>query len=165
MDLWQALLILAGVVAALGLGVVVAIVASILILTPIALFVFIWQRIFPFARSIAEWTANRVNLIPFFLFMQLLIIPTGTLLIMWLVLYFTTDSVIFLLLALLLVPILGLELVIFGVPMGLAIIKMTMDLNHHMFDRFRTRFLTFAFRMVMRRAERKQEKAAMPPKR
>ena len=48
--------------------------------------------------------------------------------------------------------------------MGLVITKRTIDLNHHMFDRFRTQFLTFAFKMVMRIAARKQEKAAMPPK-
>jgi hypothetical protein len=96
--------------------------------------------------------------------MQLLIIPTGTLLIIWIVCYYFTGHLAFLILLLPLVPILGLELVIFGVPMGLAIIKLTMDLNHHMFDRFRTQFLTFAFKMVMRIAARKQEKAAMPPK-
>lgn len=164
-NLWVVFLIIAGVVALLGIGVVVALVASTLILTPIALFVIIWRRIFPFARGIAEWTANRVNLIPFFLFMNLIILPTSTLLIIWFVLYWQTGSIVFLLLALPLIPVLGLALLIFGIPMGLAIIVFTMRLNHHLFDRFRTRFLTFAFNMVMRIAKRKQERAERPQKR
>lgn len=139
-------------------------IVAILLLTPIALFLFIWRRVFPFARSIAEWTTNRVNFFPFVLFMLLLLTITGILMVMWFVLYAQTGSAIFFLLGLLLLPIHGLALLINGVALGLAITLWLIRLNHHMFDRFRTRFLTVAFGMVMRRAERKQEKAAMPPK-
>jgi hypothetical protein len=160
----EVLLLLLLVLAFMVAAVIAVLLAATLILTPIALSIYIWQRIFPFARSIAEWAADRINLITFFLFMQLLIIPTVTLLILWIILYWQTESVAFILLALLLIPILGLELVIFGVPMGLAIILITIRLNHHLYQRFRTRFLTFALKMVMRIAKRKQEKAEGPRK-
>jgi len=161
-DALIALLILGGVVGALGLGVVVALVASILIMTPMALFIFIWRKIFPIARSIAEWTTNRVNFFPFVTFMLIIISATGIPLIIWIVLFFYTGYWVFFALSLPLIPILGLALLINGVALGLAIIKWTIDLNHYMFDRFRTRFLTFAFGMVMRIARRHQLAAESP---
>lgn len=138
------------------------IIVALLLLTPIALFLYIWRIVFPFTRSITEWLMNPVKGAPFFLLMLILITITGTLLDLWIFLFYLTSHWAFLLLALLVVPILGLVLLINGVALGLVLLAVLVKLNQHTFHRFQTRFLTTAFRIVMWRAKRKQEREQRP---
>lgn len=150
--------ILAGVVAALGMGLVVAVVAAILVLAPVALSLYIWRIIFPFARSIAEWTASLRNFLPFVNFTLLVADVAFLFIIDWLFLYALTGSVIFILLALPWLPILAIALLINVVGLGLAIILFTLRLCHWAFDRFRTWFHLTAFKLLMRLPERWRER-------
>ena len=146
---------------ALGLGVVAALLGATLVLTPVALFIFVWRRVFPLAKSIAEWVSNRMNFIPFTLFMLLLIDICLDLMIIWFVCFYYTGHSAFLILGLLVLPLLGQALFIFNVGFNLAIIRWLILFNQHRYQHFRTQFLTFAFRMVMRRAEKRQAKEKM----
>lgn len=146
-------MVLAVVAVALVIGTVVAFV----LLSLVALFLYNWRILFPLARSIAEWTTNRLNFLPFVNFMLLLIIPTGTLFMIWLVLYAYTDHIAFIILALLLIPILAIELIIFIVPLVLAFILWIMRLCHFVFARFRTWFLMTSFKLVMMLPRRLRE--------
>ena len=162
MEIIYAILILAGVVVALGMTLLAATLGAILILTPVALLLYIWRIIFPFLRSIAEWLTNPTNGLPFFLFMFIVLSITGAPLGLWLLLFYLTSHWAFLLLALLLIPIFSLALLINGVALGLFLLAILVKLNQHTFLRFRTRFLTTAFRIVMWRAKRKQEREERP---
>ena len=122
-------------------------VAAILLLAPVALFVYIWRIIFPFFRSISEWLTNRVNCCPFFLFMLLIETILGALLAIYIILLPDHPMLIFLIL--LNLPLLGLALFIFNSALGLVIIRGLIVLNQHLFIRYRTWFLTTAFRIVM----------------
>ena len=139
--------------------------AVILLLAPMALFLYIWRIIFPFFRSIADWLTNRMNCLPFFLFMLTIISVTLALLVIWFVLLPDHPSVIWLILPLILIPILSIALLFFNSALGLAIILWLIRLNQHLFIRFRTWFLTTAFRIVMWRAKRRQAREERPPRR
>jgi len=131
-------------------------IAAVLMLAPIALFLYVWRIIFPFFRSIAEWLTNRMNCLPFFLFMFIITDINVGLLTIWLILLPDHPAVIWLILPLL--PILQTALLIIFVALQLVLIARLVRLNQHAFVRFRTWFLTTAFRIVMWRARRRQER-------
>ena len=105
----------------------------------LAAFIFSSIKIFPFARGIAEWVTDRRNLLPFVLFMLIAIVITAALLtgadyfasqVHW-VGWFAF---------ILLLLIIGIECIIFGSVMGLAMILWIIRLSHWGYAHFRTRF-------------------------
>ena len=126
---------------------VILFVLAALVLIPMAAFfvltlaavIFAWTKIFPFVRGIAEWITDRRNLLPFVLFMLIVIAATFVLLIGA---YFFTVKVssVGLLALLPLILILGIAWSIFWGGMGLAMIMWITRLSHWGYAHFRTRF-------------------------
>ena len=135
MDNIIAILILAGV----ALMILMLPIAAIFILSPIALTIFIWRKVFPFGWGIAEWLTNRRNFIPFVLF---LLIIEAIIVILVILAYFFTVNVHWL--GILAFPFLLLVLAIVSIlfwgGLGLAIILWVVRLSHGSFARFRGGF-------------------------
>lgn len=133
------------ILALLFFGAFALLVGVILLLAPIALFLYIWRIIYPFGRSIAEWTTHRRNVRPFVIFMLIVIVTTGIPLIIWLLLSPQYPSLIYLILPL--SPIFAIAVIIFSVALGLAIILWLVRLCRWAFARFRRGFLRISFRI------------------
>jgi len=137
-------------------------VVTCLLLGQVALFLYVWRIIFPFFRSIADWFHNRVNCLPFFLFMFIILNILGALMAIYIVLLPDHPALIWLILIDL--PLLSLALLIFNSALLLVLAAGLIRLNQHLFIRFRTWFLTTMFRLVMWRAKRRQAREEEPPK-
>lgn len=133
-----------------------------LLLGQVALFLYIWRIVFPFLRGIADWLTNRMNFLPFFLFMLMSVTALGALVAIFII--FLPDHPALIWLVLLNLPLFSLALLILNSALGLVIIKGLIKLVQLLFIRFRTWFLTTMFHLVMWRATRGQARGEKPPK-
>ncbi|GAI93473.1 unnamed protein product, partial [marine sediment metagenome] len=108
-------------------------------LSLLAITIFVWRKLFPFGWGIAEWITNRRNLIPFVLFMLIVLGVTIILLILSFLLALNVHWTGYLL-VLLLLPVIGITYLIFIGGMGLAIILWIIRLSHGGFALFRRGF-------------------------
>jgi hypothetical protein len=125
--------------AVVGLLILMLPVLGLIAFAFIAVVIFVWRKIFPLGWGIAEWVTNRRNLIPFVLFM--LIVIAGSIILM-IVSYIFASQVhwlgyLFLLLFLL---ILVIAEIIFWGGVGLAVILWIVRLSHWAYALFRRGF-------------------------
>ena len=124
-----------------GLAIIVLIlpVFGTLFIAGIAGAIFVWRKIFPLGWGIAEWITNRRNLIPFVLFM--LIVIAGSIILLIVSWIFATQvhwlGYLFLILCLL---ILFIAETIFWGGLGLAVILWIIRLSHWAYALFRGGF-------------------------
>ena len=127
------------ILAVLGLMILVMPVLLLVGFAFLAVVIFVWRKIFPLGWGIAEWITNRRNLIPFILF--LLIIIAGSIILLILSYVFATQvhvlGYIFLLLFLF---ILFIAETIFWGGIGLAVILWIVRLSHWAYALFRRGF-------------------------
>jgi len=127
------------IIAGLAIIVLILPVFGTLFIAGIAGAIFVWRKIFPLGWGIAEWITNRRNLIPFVLFMLIVIAVSIILLIVSYV--FATQvhwlGYLFLMLCLL---ILFIAETIFWGGLGLAVILWIIRLSHWAYANFRRGF-------------------------
>jgi len=128
--------------------IILMVVGVVLLLTPVmlltifsvvALSIFIWRKLFPFGWGMAEWITNRRNLIPFVLF--LLIVIAGSIILLILSYMFATQVhlVGYLFILLFLLILIVAEIIFWG-GFGLAITLWIVRLSHWAYALFRRGF-------------------------
>ena len=135
MDQITAILVLAGI----ALVVLMLPVIGTLFLAAAAAAIFVWRKIFPLGWGIAEWVTNRRNLIPFVLFV--LIVIAGSIILLILSYVFATQVhwIGYLFILLFLFILLIAETIFWG-GLGLAIILWIVRLSHWAYALFRRGF-------------------------
>ena len=132
-------LVTVGTLAGVALLLLVLPVIGIIFLAGIAAAIFIWRKIFPLGWGIAEWITNRRNLIPFVLFMLIVIAGSIILLILSYVFATQVHAIGFLFLLLFVLVLLIAEIIFWG-GVGLAIILWIIRLSHWAYALFRGGF-------------------------
>ena len=127
------------ILAAVALVILMLPVLGLIAFSFVAVVIFVWRKMFPLGWGIAEWVTNRRNLIPFVLF--LLIVIAGSIILLIVSYFFATQvhwvGYLFLLLFLL---ILTIAEIIFWGGIGLAVILWIVRLSHWAYALFRRGF-------------------------
>lgn len=128
--------------------IVLALLGAVILMTPVlaliffallASAIFVWRKAFPFGWGIAEWVANRRNLIPFVLFL-LIVIAGSIILIIGSYIFASQVHWLGYLFLLLFLFILFIAEIIFWGGLGLAIILWIVRLSHWAYALFRRGF-------------------------
>jgi len=135
MDQITAIAVMAGI----ALVILMLPIIGTLFLAGIAVAIWVWRKAFPLGWGIAEWVTNRRNLIPFVLFMLIVIAGSIILLILSYVFATQVHAIGFLFLLLVLLILLVAEIIFWG-GLGLAVMLWIVRLSHWAYALFRGGF-------------------------
>ena len=131
----MALLVLAGI----GLIILMLPVLGLIAFAFFAVVIFVWRKLFPLGWGIAEWVTNRRNLIPFVLFLLIVIAGSVILVILSYIFALQVHWVGYLFLLLFLFVFFVAEIIFWG-GIGLAVILWIVRLSHWAYALFRRGF-------------------------
>lgn len=127
------------ILAVLGLVILLMPVLLLVLFSFIAVVIFVWRKMFPLGWGIAEWVTNRRNLIPFVLFLLIVIAGSIILLIVSYVFASQVHGIGYLFLLLFLLILFIAEIIFWG-GLGLAVILWIVRLSHWAYALFRRGF-------------------------